>query len=180
VLIILSQVRWYNWYYKIEGSRNEAILNCFLFTGLRLSELIKLKTIDVNTSTKEIMVREGKGKKDRIVPLHPRLSMVLKGYLEERKKYCKPSIWLFTSVRSDKKLSAKNIQTMCRKVSAISGIKFTPHMLRHTFARLSLDAGSDFYDLKEILGHSDIATTQIYASVSIKKVKERFERLRLL
>lgn len=177
---ILSATSWYSWRYSFERARNEAIISMFIFTGLRLQELLNLKIEDVNLETNEIFVKEGKGRKDRIVPVHPRLTIILRGYEQERKKKGKFSEWYFTGIHSDKPLNAKNTREICRKVSETSGIKFTPHMLRHTFARLSVDADLNLYKLKEIMGHSDVSTTQIYLSVSREGIKKSFNNLSLI
>ncbi len=179
-LNILSAVCWHPWRYSFEKARNEAMITMFLFTGLRLQELLNLKISDVNLETCEMFVKEGKGRKDRIVPIHPRLAIVLRGYEQECKKRNKFSMWYFTGIHSDKPLNAKATREICRKVSVTSGVKFTPHMLRHTFARLSIDADLNLFKLKEIMGHSDVSTTQIYLSVSTEGIKRSFNNLSLI
>lgn len=179
-LQVLSAVSWHPWRYSFEKARNEAIVFMFLYTGLRLQELLNLKTCDVNLEINEIFIREGKGRKDRIVPIHSRLELVLRAYELERKKRNKFSEWYFTGMNSDKRLTDKNTREICKKVSQTAGIKFTPHMLRHTFARLSVDADLNLYKLKEIMGHSDVSTTQIYLSVSKEGIKRSFNNIRLV
>ena len=174
---VLAHIRWHEWRYKFEGIRNEAIIMTFLFTGLRLRELLNLEVLDVNLEDETIFVRKGKGSKDRIVPIHPRLLPVLRGYVSEHKKQGGASRWFFTGIKSDKRLGAKNVQEICRKISMASGIKFTPHMLRHTFGRLATDGDLNLYKLKEIMGHSDVSTTQIYLSVSKNSLKESFSKI---
>ncbi len=161
----------YSWLYKFERTRNIAILYTFLFTGMRLNELLHLRLIDVNIDSQEIYIDKGKGGKDRIVPIHPQLSGILRGFIQERNRRRKESKWFFTGIHSDKRLYEKNIHEICRKISIKSGIKFTPHMLRHTFARLVCDADMNLFKLKEILGHSNVSTTQIYLSVSREGIK---------
>lgn len=179
-IAVLSAATWHPWRYGYEKARNEAIIFMFIFTGLRLQELLDLKVPDVNLETEEIFVKEGKGRKDRIVPIHPRLTIILRGYEQERKKRGKFSEWYFTGLNSDKPLDAKNTRAICKKLSETSGIKFTPHMLRHTFARLSVDADLNLYKLKEIMGHSTVSTTQIYLSVSKEGIKRSFNKIRLV
>ncbi len=177
---ILYHTAWYPWHYKIEKIRNEAILTMFIFSGLRLRELLNLKTNDVNLESEQIIIRQGKGKKDRLVPIHPRLSVVLRGYMKEKQKNGNIGQWFFTSVRSEKRLTEKNLYNIFKKISLASGIKITPHMLRHTFARLSVNADLNLYKLKEIMGHSCISTTQIYLSVSNESIKKSFNELQLI
>jgi site-specific recombinase XerD len=173
-LTVLAHAEYFNWRYRFERCRNVAIIATFLMTGLRLNELINLRVKDIDFSSKEIFVERGKGRKERIVPIHPRLHSILVNYDRERQHLSKQSQWLFHSARSEQRMTAKTIQTICNKVSCESGIKFTPHMLRHTMARLSLDSGLGIYQVKELLGHSSVASTEIYSSVSKEGLKNAF------
>lgn len=180
VQTIFSSAIQYNWLYQFERSRNLAILYTFLYTGIRLSELLHLRITDVNIDSQEIYVNKGKGGKNRIVPIHPQLSGILREYIQKRNKRGKDSKWFFTGIHSDKRLYEKNVHAICRKVSERSGIKFTPHMLRHTFARLVCDADMNLFKLKEILGHSNVSTTQIYLSVSREGIKKSLRNVSFL
>jgi site-specific recombinase XerD len=179
-LKILTQARWYDWHYQIEKTRNEAIIAMFVFSGIRLSELIHLKIEHVNLETQELFIDQGKNRKDRIVALHTTLLPVLRSYVIERRRLCKPSQWFFSGVRSNMKLASKNVQGMLRKISIAAGIKVTPHMLRHTFGRLCVDANVNLRMIQHMMGHSDISTTQIYTHVSTKSMKANFAEVCLL
>jgi len=170
----------YPWLYKFERTRNITIIYTFLYTGMRLNELLHLRVSDLNLDSQEIYVNRGKGGKNRIIPVHPDLSSVLRGFLEMRNDREIFSKWLFTGIHSDKRLYEKNVLEICRKISIKSGIKFTPHMLRHTFARLMCDADLNLYKLKEILGHSNVSTTQIYLSVSKEGIKRSLGNITIL
>ena len=148
--------------------------------GLRLSELRNLAIADLNTVEGTIHIRDGKGRKDRLVPIHPQLSPYLKKWLFECQKKRGNSEYVFTSLRSPKRLTIKNIYAIIQHLRKDCDVHFTPHQLRHTFARLSLEAGLHPYQLKEILGHSQITTTEIYMSISDKNLKESFGKLTLL
>lgn len=176
---ILHLVRWYPWRYSIETQRNEAILTTFIMTGLRCQELLNLQFADVHLSSGEIMIRQGKGQKDRIVPIHPRLAPILRKYLNQRKR-AKPTEWFFTGVISDKPLNGKDVRRICQKISRKSGVYFTPHMLRHTFGRLAVEADLELYKIKEIMGHSAVSTTENYLSVSTENVKRSFGEREIL
>lgn len=171
---VLGAVSWYPWRYRFEKPRNEAILAMLAMTGLRLQELLDLQTQDLNLTTEMLQVRQGKGSKDRWVPIHRNLKPVLRSFLAARINQQKQSPWLFTGVKSNKKLRQKDVRTICRKISTAIGIKFTPHMLRHSFARELVNNDFNLYKLKEILGHAQIKTTQIYLSVSDENIKRSF------
>jgi site-specific recombinase XerD len=170
----------YRWGFEFERTRNLAILHTFLYTGIRLNELLNIRIIDLSIDSMEIYINKGKGGKNRIVPIHPHLSGILRGYIRKRNKRGVVSKWLFTGIHSDKRLYEKNIHEICRKISIKSGIKFTPHVLRHTFARLVCDEDMNLYKLKEILGHSNVSTTQIYLSVSREGIKRSLGSITIL
>ena len=180
VQAVLSQVRWYPWRYQFEAVRNETMLYFLVYTGLRLQEMLDLEMTDLNLTSREVLVRQGKGQKDRLVPLHPRLVPILRHYLAERKARRNHSRFLFTGAQSEKPMNGKNVRTVCQKLSQATGIYFTPHRLRHTFARLMIEADVDLFKVKEIMGHAHIATTQTYASVSTENLKRSMNEAVLL
>lgn len=180
VQTVFNCARNYNWYYRFELTRNLAILYMFLYTGLRLNELINLKFIDVDVDSEEVYVHQAKGGKNRIVPIHSELSDILRDYINERKDVGKRSCWFFTGIHSNKRLCPKSVHELCNKISISSGVKFTPHMLRHTFARMVCEANVNLFKLKEMLGHSHVNTTQIYLSVSKDGMKKSLGAVRFL
>lgn len=177
---LVSELHSYAWKYPLEHSRNKAILFTFIYTGIRLSELLHIKNHQVDFDELFIFIDKGKGAKDRYVPLHPKLVPILKSYIKQRNKKLARSNYFFTSYRSQKPLTKKNMYTIFKKLSKESDFHITPHMLRHTMAKLALEANLNPYKLKEILGHSNIATTQIYMSVSTQNIRKSFNGLELL
>lgn len=173
-LSILTHVEFYPWRYTFEKQRNKAILTTFLFTGMRLNELRHLKMEDINMMDNEIIVKMGKGGKQRMIPIHPSLKPILQNYFQDKKRHKIVSPWLFNSLRSDTQISEKTIQHLCRKVSQSCGVKFTAHMLRHTYGRNCISNGVGLYQTKELMGHSSVATTEIYLSISKEKLKKVF------
>lgn len=178
-LQVIQSIRWYPWRYSFEAIRNEAILTTFILTGIRCQELLNLKLEDINLASTELIVRQGKGMKDRIVPLHPRLVPLLREYMCQRKKQV-ASPHFFTGIASCKPLTGKDIRRICKKLSQSTSIHFTPHMLRHTFGRLAVEADLELFKIKEIMGHSVISTTQNYLSVSTRSIKRSFSEAKLI
>lgn len=170
---------WHPWTYRLERYRNLAIVSTLMMTGLRLQELLNLEVSDVNLSSGDILVRKGKGRKDRVIPIHPRLLPILRDYFEKKRKLNPPSQWFFTGIRSNKQLTQKDVRRICKKISIDSGVKFSPHILRHTFAREMIDNDFNLYKLKEIMGHADISTTQRYLSISIQGIKTSFDQVKI-
>lgn len=146
--------------------RNHAIFSTFVFAGLRKSELLNLKVSDVDLEGMTLFVRQGKGAKDRIIPLNHTLVATLTKYSEERRKLKKTCPEFFTSYRNNAGFGESGLDNLSKKITAASGIAFTIHKLRHTFATLMLEGGCDIYSLSKMMGHSDIKTTTIYLAAS--------------
>ena len=175
----LENIREYEWYLELQRSRNEAIYTIIVYCGLRLSETQNLGKEAVNLSVGEIFVKAGKNEKDRTVPIPEELEPILENYIKEQKRLGVSSKWFFPSVKSEKRLTKKNMNAVFKKVSEISGIKVTAHMLRHTFGRLSVEADIQTRVIQTVMGHSDIRTTQIYTFVSNQTAKDAMRNLSL-
>jgi site-specific recombinase XerD len=176
---ILYAARHAPWRSELQRSRSEAIVATFLMTGLRRAELLSLRLMDVHFGSGTLAVRGGKGRKDRTVPLHPKLIPLLRHYLAEKERQRRESEWLFSSMKSEKRLTTKNLYAILRRVSIAADVKFTPHMLRHTFGRELAEADFNIYKLKEVMGHSSVSTTQAYVALSLRSIKDSFERTRI-
>jgi len=174
ILLLADTIDWNN---QLASKRNQAMLRTFLYTGMRLSELQNLKSNDVSLDEREIFISKGKGQKDRIIPIHPELFFYLKSYKSKKKK---STNFFFSSLRSDSRLTQKNIYAIFKKIKKRCDFNFTPHMLRHTMGKMAIEANLNPFMLQSILGHADISTTQIYVSVSKNATKEAFEKLDLI
>lgn len=179
-LCFLAHARSYRWFYELEGSRNEAIIATFLYAGLRLCELINLRSDEVFLEQSEIRITQGKNRKDRLIAIHPHLRPILIAYQFHRQRLGTPSIWYFPSVKSEKRLTPKNIQIIFRRISSSCEIKATPHMLRHTCGRLYVEENVNLRVIQLLLGHSRIETTERYTFVSIETMKMGLARSRPL
>jgi site-specific recombinase XerD len=141
---------------------------CILYTlygaGLRLAELLHLRIENVMWDRKQIMVKGGKGKKDRVVMLSDTLKALLELYFDEYQ----PEFWLFEGVKVGTKYSPKSVQNIVSNAAkkANIGRRVTPHTLRHCFATHLMDGGLDSRYIQELLGHKDIKTTLIYTHVT--------------
>lgn len=164
------------YFYKLEGVRNRAILGLMIFAGLRLSEVANLKRLHVDLENEVITVRQGKCNKDRQIPIASRLSYFLREYVEARGKSPSSHIHFFSAIGRDEPLSAHGIQVMCQKIRDRSGIKFSPQILRHTFATHTYMGSRDIYAVSGLLGHAKVETTQIYAALSIDDMRHSVER----
>lgn len=180
VSTILIHLELCNWRYKIERYRNKTIIYTLLFTGMRLNELVSLKITDINMEDREIIVKKGKGNKERMIPIHANLYPIIEHYLNYIANQELKSIWLFHNLRSSSQIKGRSVQLICEKVSKKSGVKYTPHQLRHTFGRNCTNAEISAFKIKELMGHANISTTQIYQSVAKKSLKDSFCNTTLL
>lgn len=174
ILLHLDTMKWSS---RLEQLRNQCIVRTFLLTGIRLNELRCLKSSEVSFIDCSIKIKNGKGGKDRSIPIHPSLFPYLKAYQREKSA---PTSFFFSSVKSDSQLTKKNIYAVLKKIKAKSGVKFTPHMFRHTMGKRAIEANLNPFVLQKILGHSSISTTQIYVEVSDKSTSEAFSKIDLL
>lgn len=156
--------------------RNHAIFSTFIFTGLRKQELLNLKYTDIDIDNLTIFVRQGKGQKDRIVPMNYTLASVLKKYLLERKRLCKTNPEFFSSLRGNMGFTNSGLKKLVEQIRESSRIKFSVHKLRHTFATLMLEGGCDIYSLSRMMGHSDIKTTTIYLSATAEHLRSQMTK----
>lgn len=162
----------------LENRKSKLMISLMYACGMRVSEITNLKNSDINLAENIGYVRQGKGKKDRIFNIPRFLARELKKQIEKQKKENKE--YLFTGPNG--KLSSRNLQKIISKAAGKAGIEKSvhPHTLRHSFATHLLESGVDIRMIQELLGHSDLSTTQIYTHVSqkeLKKIKSPFDDL---
>ena len=156
---------------------NKAIIEVFYGTGIRLNELINIKLNDVNFSNNTVKVL-GKGSKQRIVPFGSKAQIAVKNYLEIRNIINLNNLDLLFVSNKGKKLYATEVRRMVKKnISSVTDIKKnSPHVLRHSFATHLLDNGADIRAVKDLLGHENLSTTQIYTHVNPEKLKKVYKQ----
>jgi len=165
-LRLLELVYNYPYEYKFLRYRNHAIFATFIFAGLRKQELLNLTFTDVDVENLSIFIRQGKGGKDRIIPMSYTLAQSLNRYKDERKRLGKTNPEFFSSLRGNIGFTTNGLKKLVEQVRGSSKIIFSVHKLRHTFATLMLEGGCDIYSLSKMMGHSDINTTSIYLYAS--------------
>ena len=156
------------------GVRDKLIIDLFYTTGIRRSELIGLKIQNVNTSTATIKVL-GKRNKERILPILPIISKQIDLYLLERARLeqVKDKEYFFLMLKGVKLNDSFVYRLINYYFSNVSEkVKKSPHILRHTFATHMLNNGADLNSVKELLGHSSLASTQIYTHRSLSELKK--------
>jgi integrase/recombinase XerD len=163
-----------------EGLRLTALLETLYATGMRVSELVSLPLSAVARDPRYILVR-GKGGKERMVPLSEPAREALNGYKSVRGQFCRNGVespYLFPSRGGSGYLTRHRFAQLLKQLSTEAGIapsKVSPHVLRHAFATHLLNRGADLRSVQQMLGHADIATTQIYTHVLDERLKSLVE-----
>jgi integrase/recombinase XerC len=158
--------------------RDRAILEILYGGGLRLSEVVGLDRNDVHPDEGLVRVL-GKGRKERIVPLGPPALGAVRRYLAGGRRRAPAGAGdpLFTGP-SGRRLSPRTVQRIVRsRLAELAGVaRLSPHLLRHSFATHLLDAGADLRAVQELLGHSDLSTTQIYTHVTVDRLRRAYRK----
>ena len=163
-----------------DGLRLRAMIELLYGSGLRVSELVSLPLQAVSAETRTLLVR-GKGDKERIVPLGAPAHRALDAYLAVRDRHLAegaPSPWMFPSRGASGHLTRHRLAQMLKAVAGEAGIepnRVSPHALRHAFASHLLANGADLRAVQKMLGHADIATTEIYTHVLDERLKRLVE-----
>ena len=165
---------------EADGLRLRAMIELLYGSGLRVSELVSLPLHAVSAETQSLLVR-GKGDKERLVPLGVPARRALDAYLAVRDRHLAdgaPSRWLFPSRGASGHLTRHRLAQMLKALAQAAGIeasRVSPHALRHAFASHLLAHGADLRAVQKMLGHADIATTEIYTHVLDERLKRLVE-----
>jgi integrase/recombinase XerC len=163
---------------SFEDARDRLVVELFYATGIRRAELIGLKLGDINLDSQLIKVL-GKRNKERLIPIHNSLFSLIDSYLSLKEKAMvsqTPEPYFFLTIKGKKmypKLVYRIVNNYLSRVSTQK--KKSPHVLRHTFATHMLNHGADLNTVKELLGHSNLAATQIYTHNTIEKLKNIYK-----
>jgi integrase/recombinase XerC len=161
-----------------DGLRDKMIIELFYGTGMRRIELINLKESDVDAFSSQIKVL-GKGNKERIIPIHNELRNSITNFIDEKRRLIESQKGDFLIVtEKGKKMEPGFVYEIVKKyLSLVTTVdKKSPHTLRHTFATHLMNGGADINAVKELLGHSSLAATQVYTHNTIDKLKEIYNR----
>jgi integrase/recombinase XerD len=163
-----------------DGIRLTCILELLYATGLRVSELVTLPLVAARRDHRFLLI-SGKGGKERVTPLSEPARLALRRYLECRDRFLpdsRPSRWLFPSHGRAGHLTRQRAGQLLKELAARAGLdpsRLSPHVLRHAFASHLLDHGADLRSVQQMLGHADIATTEIYTHVQTDRLRRLVE-----
>ncbi len=150
--------------------KHKAMLSMIYSCGLRRSELLNLKPNDIDSKRNVVIIRQSKGKKDRITPLSPKILELLRNYYKEYS----PKTYLFEGQEKNTQYSARSLEEVLKKSIKLATINkpVTLHWLRHSYATHLLESGTDLRYIQELLGHNSSKTTEIYTHVSTKNIQQ--------
>ena len=157
--------------------RDKAIFEFMYISGARAGEVVNLDISDVDFNKDEVLIRKGKGDKDRFVPLGKVSRKALFEYVKRYRKNAKEKA-LFIGKRGKKRISVGALEMQFKRYVKLAKIrkKLTPHCMRHTVATHLLEGGADIKYVKEFLGHKSIETTVIYTHYLIDSIKKLFRK----
>ena len=156
----------------IQDGRDRALFTLLLRCGLRVAEVAQLQLPDVDLAGQRIIVRQGKGRKDRLVYLSLDALLALRGYLAQRADEPCPLVFLVQKgPGAGQGISVRGVQKRLEYYARQAGLAVSSHCLRHTFATQMLEAGADLPTIQALLGHAQMASTQRYAQVSDQRVR---------
>jgi integrase/recombinase XerD len=178
--IVLTKDEIFSLLSSLNNKKSKLMISFVYATGMRVSEITKLKIEDLDFNERIGYVRQGKGKKDRMFNIPKFLFNRIKKYAEKQRQF--NQTYLFSG-RNGKLMSDRNVQKIVKKAGIKAGIKkeVHTHTLRHSFATHLLENEIDIRKIQELLGHSDLSTTQIYTHVSpeeLKKVESPIDSLK--
>jgi integrase/recombinase XerD len=161
-----------------KNNKHQAMLSLIYACGLRRGELLNLTLKDIQSDRNLLLIRQAKGKKDRVIPISSKLIELLRNYYKE----WKPKTWLFEGQFPNTPYSAKSLESVLKQslTKAKIGKPVSLHWLRHSYATHLLENGTDLRYIQELLGHKSSKTTEIYTHVStsiIKMIKSPFDDL---
>lgn len=167
---VLSQQEMLTVLTTVKNSKHRMLLSFMYSTGMRLSEMADLKIESIDSKQMRIRITAGKGKKDRYVPLSPRLLNELRCYYTQYR----PEVYLFNGAGKGKKYAPRSIQHIMQLTLAKAGLKnknYSVHSIRHSFATHLLDNGCDLQLIQQLLGHQHINQTVHYLHLSTRRLQ---------
>jgi integrase/recombinase XerD len=150
--------------------KHKMMLSLIYSCGLRCGELLALEPVHIDSKRNIVLLKNSKGKKDRIVPLSPKILEMLRDYY----KVYKPTVYLFEGRTTGLQYDARRLQLIIKQALQKTGITkpVTLHWLRHSYATHLLESGTDLRYIQELLGHNSSRTTEIYTHVSTKSLQQ--------
>lgn len=163
--------------YRKNATRDKLILSLLYYTGIRRNELLSLNWTDVNLSKSILIIRSGKGNKDRLIPLHKKVSKLIDEYLEERLPLKDHALILGKQGKRMCRYSFVNLLNMYLEISGLKKKGYSAHSFRHSFATHLIESGADIFKVQMLLGHASLDTTRIYINFDRTQIAKYINKL---
>jgi site-specific recombinase XerD len=167
---------------KITRRRDVSLMTFLLNTGLRVNELVSLELNDISLTERKgsVLVRNGKGNKQRNIPLNKQARISIKKWLAVRPETDLKNVWVAVEFKQHSPLGTRSVQHVVKRIGQKADIPdLTPHMLRHTFAKNLLDNGQNLVVVATLLGHANVNTTRLYVVPNRQDLEESVKTLNL-
>lgn len=175
--LIIRSVDFAPRFFRKNNTRDKLIITLLYYTGIRRSELLKLNWDDLNLSNSTLIVRSGKGNKDRLIPIHSILSNLLDKYLEERLPLIDNALIVGERGRRMCKCCFVDILNRYLEISGLKKKGYSAHSFRHSFASHLIESGADLFKVQSLLGHASLETTKVYINFNSTQMARAVERL---
>ncbi len=159
------------------NTRDKLVISLLYYTGIRKSELLNLNWTDINLSKSTLIIRRGKGGKDRLIPLHKEVTRLLDKYLDERLPLKTEALIIGEQGRRLCNSSFVCLLKMCLTLSGLKRKGYSAHTFRHSFATHLVEAGVDLFKVQKLLGHASLDTTKIYINFNSSQMARAIDRL---
>jgi len=157
--------------------RDKLVISLLYYTGIRKSELLNLNWTDINLSKSTLIIRRGKGGKDRLIPLHREVARLLDKYLDERLPLKTEALIIGEQGKRMCKGSFRGLLKMYLTLSGLKRKGYSAHTFRHSFATHLVEAGVDLFKVQKLLGHASLDTTKIYINFNSSQMARAIDRL---
>lgn len=157
--------------------RDKLIISILFYTGIRRAELLNLDWNDLNLEKNTLLIRSGKGNKDRIIPVHKSLIPLIDAYLTLRLPLKNNALFIGEASRRLSIISFRNILKMYLRLSGLAKKGYSAHSFRHSFATHLIESGADLFKVQRLLGHQSLDTTKIYINFNSSQMAEAIDKL---
>ncbi|MFC2145418.1 tyrosine-type recombinase/integrase [Actinomycetota bacterium] len=175
--LILHSIGYAPLIYRKNAVRDRLVITILYYTGIRKSELLNLDWSDLNLSRTTMVIRSGKGNKDRIIPLHKNVVLLLDKYLDERLPLTLEALFTGSRGRRMCENSFINLLNLYLKISGLKKKGYTAHSFRHSFATHLIQSGADIFKVQSLLGHASLDSTRVYINFNSTQMAEAVARL---
>ena len=175
--MLISSIDFAPYRYRKNAIRDKLIISMLYYTGIRRAELLNLNWNDLNLDNSTLLIRSGKGNKDRIIPIHKTLQPLIESYLNLRLPLKDNALFVGQYGRKLCKCSFTIILKMHLTASGLVKKGYSAHSFRHSFATHLIESGADLFKVQRLLGHQSLDTTKVYINFNYSQMAKAIDKL---